>query len=110
MDNAVKYSNGPLILRLKTWNEAKKIFISIEDNGIGIKKNNLKRIFDKFYRVPTGSTHNVKGFGLGLAYVKKVVQDHGGKIKVESELGQGTKFIISIPQKNRIPRKSSRKT
>lgn len=99
MDNAVKYSNGPLILRLKTWNEKNKLFISIEDNGIGIKKSDLKSIFDKFYRVHTGSIHNVKGFGLGLAYVKKVVTDHGGHIKVESELNKGAKFIISMPLK-----------
>ena len=99
LDNAVKYSNGPLILRVKTWNERSRLLISIEDNGIGIKKNNLKRIFDKFYRVPTGSVHNVKGFGLGLAYVKKVVEDHKGRIWVESEYEKGTKFIMSIPIK-----------
>ena len=99
MDNALKYSKGALILKLKTWNEGNKLLISIEDNGIGIKKNHLKRIFDKFYRIPTGSVHNVKGFGLGLAYVKKVVVDHKGTIRVESELNKGTKFIISIPIK-----------
>ncbi len=99
MDNALKYTKEALRLKLKTWNEKNKLNISIEDNGIGIKKNQLKRIFDKFYRIPTGSVHNVKGFGLGLAYVKKVVTDHKGVIHVESEPNIGTKFIISIPLK-----------
>lgn len=99
LDNAVKYKKpeGELHLHLKTWNEADKLFISIQDNGIGIKKENLKKIFEKFYRVHTGNLHDVKGFGLGLAYVKKIIQDHKGTIRAESELGVGTKFIIVLP-------------
>ena len=99
MDNALKYSKEALFLKVRTWNGKGKLAISIEDNGIGIRRNHLKRIFDKFYRIPTGSIHDVKGFGLGLAYVKKVVTDHKGSIRVESEPNIGTKFIISIPLK-----------
>jgi two-component system phosphate regulon sensor histidine kinase PhoR len=97
MENALKYSKEELILQIKTWNEHDRLYITIQDNGIGIKKDHLKRIFEKFYRVPTGNLHNVKGFGLGLSYVKKIVTDHKGTIKVESEINIGTKFIISIP-------------
>lgn len=99
LDNAVKYKKeeGELQLRVNTWNESGKLYISIQDNGLGIKKENLKKIFDKFYRVHTGNRHDVKGFGLGLAYVKKIIQDHKGSIRAESELNVGTKFIIVLP-------------
>ena len=99
MENAVKYrkQDVPLKLTARTENVDDKILISIQDNGTGIKKENLKKIFDRFYRVHTGNIHNVKGFGLGLAYVKKIVEELNGIIKVESEKNVGTKFIISLP-------------
>ena len=99
LDNAVKYKKpeGDLKLKVRTRNESGKLHISIEDNGIGIKKENLKKIFDKFYRVHTGNLHDVKGFGLGLAYVKKIITDHKGTIRAESELNVGTRFIIVLP-------------
>ncbi|MDR2058296.1 MAG: HAMP domain-containing histidine kinase [Dysgonamonadaceae bacterium] len=99
MENAVKYrkENVPLELIAKTANAGDKILITIQDNGIGIKKENQKKIFDRFYRVHTGNRHDVKGFGLGLAYVKRIITELDGTIKVESEYGQGTKFIISLP-------------
>ena len=99
LDNALKYKreNIPPKLMIRTKNEGNKVSISIEDNGIGIKKEDLKKIFERFYRVPTGNLHDVKGFGLGLAYVYKIVSDLDGTIRAESEIGKGTKFIISLP-------------
>jgi len=100
MDNAVKYrkSDQPLNLYIKTWNDDHHLCFSIQDTGIGMKKDQLKKIFDKFYRVHTGNVHDVKGFGLGLAYVKKIIELHGGEIRVESEYGKGSKFTIMLPK------------
>ncbi len=99
IDNAIKYRkpDKPLNLTIHTWNDKGKLYCSIADDGIGIKKDNLKKIFDKFYRVHTGNVHDVKGFGLGLAYVKTIIDLHEGEIKVDSEYGKGTKFTISLP-------------
>jgi two-component system phosphate regulon sensor histidine kinase PhoR len=100
MDNALKYRRPevPLKLMARTWNDNGKLLISVEDNGIGIKKEYLKKVFDRFFRVPTGNVHDVKGFGLGLAYVRKMVEDHNGSIRAENGAGSiGTKFIITLP-------------
>ncbi len=98
LDNAFKYrrDDAPLRLEVSTWNQGDNICISVKDNGVGIQKDDLKRIFDKFYRVHTGNQHNVKGFGLGLTYVKKMVELHHGSTKVCSEVGNGTRFIITL--------------
>jgi Signal transduction histidine kinase len=100
MENAVKYRcpDVPLLLEAKTENPTEDtIAISVQDNGTGIKKDNLKKIFDRFYRVSTGNVHNVKGFGLGLAYVKIIVEELNGTIDVESEIQKGTRFTITLP-------------
>lgn len=100
LDNAVKYMREDVEPHLDITTkdiEGRRLEIRISDNGIGIKKEDLKKIFDKFYRVSTGNRHDVKGFGLGLAYVKKMVTIFGGSISVESELGKGSTFIIILP-------------
>ncbi len=100
LDNAVKYrrEDVPLHLQVSTRDiENDRLLITVADNGIGIRKEDLKKIFDKFYRVSTGNRHDVKGFGLGLAYVHKMVGELGGSISVESELKSGTKFKIILP-------------
>lgn len=99
MDNAVKYKRDDVSLHLEvsTWNTDGHLCIQISDNGIGIPKDDQKRIFEKFYRVHSGNTHNVKGFGLGLAYVHKMITLHHGTIKATSELGKGTSFLITLP-------------
>lgn len=99
MDNAVKYcdKSRKLSLKITTHNDNKAITICVADNGIGIAQDDLKKVFDKFYRVNTGDRHDVKGFGLGLAYVKGVIVALHGHIHAESTLGEGTRFIIRLP-------------
>lgn len=97
LDNAIKYSNDPVMLRVSSVNKNKHIEIAIHDNGIGISKEHQKKIFDKFYRVPTGNVHNVKGFGIGLNYVQLIVRLHKGIVKVESEPEKGSTFILILP-------------
>ncbi|SHK91312.1 two-component system, OmpR family, phosphate regulon sensor histidine kinase PhoR [Chitinophaga jiangningensis] len=98
LDNAIKYSKENLEVSINTYNTRKSLFIIISDNGIGMSRDTISRIFEKFYRAHTGNVHNVKGFGLGLSYVKAIVDAHHGKIKVESVIGKGSKFTLEFPQ------------
>ena len=97
IENGIKYCSNEPIITIKTKDEFNKLIISISDNGIGIEKEHLRNIFEKFYRVPTGNIHNVKGFGLGLYYVKTIIDAHHGKIDVKSRPGIGSTFIIKLP-------------
>jgi two-component system phosphate regulon sensor histidine kinase PhoR len=101
LDNANKYTPVKPQIVVETRDSADGLIFSIQDNGIGISKTDQKKIFEKLYRVPEGNIHNFKGFGLGLSYVKSVVESHGGKIKLESELKKGTKMEVFIPQNHK---------
>ena len=96
LDNAIKYNNNAPQINIFTENRNDKIYIEIKDNGIGMSKSVKSKIFEKFYRKPTGDLHNVKGHGLGLSYVKKIIEFHDGKISVDSKLNTGTSFIIEL--------------
>jgi two-component system phosphate regulon sensor histidine kinase PhoR len=98
IDNAIKYSKESLQLQVTTHCTTKSLVIKIEDNGIGMNKETVKRVFEKFYRAHTGNIHNIKGFGLGMNYVKTVIDVHRGKIKAESTLGKGSCFTIEVPR------------
>ncbi len=100
LDNANKYSPTQPMIKVLTEDKPGGISIKISDRGIGLAKESLNKIFDKFYRVPTGNLHDFKGFGLGLAYVKTMVEAHGGSISVKSELNKGSIFELFFPQKN----------
>ncbi len=99
LDNALKYSKDNPKVMIVVRSEYDTVKISVKDNGIGIEKKQLKKIFDKFYRIPTGNVHDVKGFGIGLSYVKDIIDEHSGQIDVKSDVGKGTEFIITLPQK-----------
>ncbi len=102
IDNAIKYTKEAPMITIETIDTEKGILIKVKDNGIGISPNEQKKIFDKLYRVPTGNVHDVKGFGLGLSYVKAIINKHGAEIDVKSKLGQGSTFEILLlnEQKN----------
>lgn len=97
LDNAIKYSKDKPIIQVETQTSNNMLAIKVKDNGIGMNKETQSRVFEKFYRAHTGNIHNVKGFGLGLSYVKAVTDAHGGKVKVESTLGKGSTFTIFLP-------------
>ncbi|MEZ4793916.1 MAG: ATP-binding protein [Flavobacteriaceae bacterium] len=96
MDNAIKYSEGPPRIDVFTENVKNSIVLKIQDQGIGMSKTVQKKIFEKFYREHTGDIHNVKGHGLGLSYVKRILEDHDAEIYVESEKGKGSTFTIKM--------------
>jgi len=103
VDNAIKYSGDEPQIHIQTFNKNDFFCLSIADQGIGISKEDQKKVFEKFYRVSTGNVHDVKGFGLGLSYVKLIVEQHNGRIHLSSELGKGSKFEVQFPLNNKKP-------
>jgi two-component system phosphate regulon sensor histidine kinase PhoR len=97
MDNAIKYSNEEPVILIQTFSNDKQVILTVSDNGIGIEHEYQEKVFEKFFRVPTGDVHDVKGFGLGLTYIKGIIELHGGTIELQSDKGKGTAFIIRIP-------------
>lgn len=99
LDNANKYSPENPFITIEAKNDSEQVYVTVKDEGIGMNKDAQRKIFDKFYRVPTGNVHDVKGFGLGLSYVKTMLEAHKGDIHVSSELGKGSSFTINLPKK-----------
>lgn len=99
LDNAFKYTPENPVIQLETFNENGSLVVSVKDNGIGIAPEHRSKVFKKFYRVPTGNVHNVKGFGIGLSYVHQIAKAHHWKLQLNSEIGKGSEFKISIPLK-----------
>ena len=96
LDNSLKYTAKKTLVKISTRDVIGGLVIRMKDNGIGIAKDNQEKIFEKLYRVPTGNIHNVKGFGLGLSYVRSIMELHQGTIKVESKLGHGSTFLLNL--------------
>ena len=97
LDNANKYSPDKPSIVISTEDNVNGVLVKVKDSGMGMSRDTVKKIFEKFYRVPTGNIHNIKGFGLGLSYVKAIVEHHNGLIDVKSELGRGSTFEVFIP-------------
>ncbi|MEO1448451.1 MAG: HAMP domain-containing sensor histidine kinase, partial [Bacteroidota bacterium] len=102
LDNARKYTDGPPDVTITSENDPRGIWVKVSDKGVGMTADAARKVFDQFYRIPTGNVHTVKGFGLGLSYAKAIVQQHGGDISVESKPGQGSIFAVFLPFEHQV--------